>query len=110
VRCATAVLEDRPVGISVAVGGANAAGWLGGVLREHQHTSANAALVWDALTWAHADGCGWLDMLGAPDPGIAAYKRKFKPRVLEHPVGSWRAPGFALAQKAQRALASGMDR
>lgn len=104
VRCATAVLEGRPVGVSVAVGGANAAGWLGGVLREHQHTSANAALVWDAIRWAHAEGCCWLDMLGAPDPGIAAYKRKFRPRVLRHPVGSWRAPGFETARRAQQVL------
>jgi hypothetical protein len=104
VRCATAVVEDRPVGISIAIGGANAAGWIGGVLRDGQQSQANAALIWDAVQWAHAKGCDWLDMLGAPNDGIAAYKRKFKPRVLPHPVASWVAPCFTAAVRVQGRL------
>ncbi len=104
VRCATALIEDRPVGMSIAVGGANAAGWLGGVLREEQQTQANAALIWDAVEWAHAQGYDWLDMLGAPNAGIAAYKRKFKPQVLSHSVATWVAPGVAAAVKVKSRL------
>jgi hypothetical protein len=98
-RCTTAVVDGRPVGLSVAVRGANAMGWLGGVFREDQHTQANAALVWDAIQWAHAEGCGWLDMGGAPDPGIAAYKRKFKPRVEQHLLATWQSPTFVGLQR-----------
>ena len=104
VRCSTAVIDGRPVGMSITVGGINAAGWLGSVFREDQRTQAHSALVWDAIEWAHAAKCSWLDMLGAPDPGIAAYKRKFKPQILSHPVASWQAPGFATAQRAHAAF------
>ncbi|HEU5485832.1 MAG TPA: GNAT family N-acetyltransferase, partial [Microlunatus sp.] len=95
-RFATAVVEDRPVGVSITLGeGHSAVGWLGAVRRADQHTQAHAALVWDALTWASAQGYAALDMCGAPDPGIAAYKRKFKPRVETYLVGRWKAPGLA---------------
>jgi len=99
VRCATALVDGRPVGLSIAVRGANAMGWLGGVFREDQHTQANAALVWDAIQWAHGEGCAWLDMGGAPDPGIAAYKRKFRPRVEEHLLVTWQSPTFTGLQR-----------
>ncbi len=105
-RCATAVLGDRPVGMSIAIGGPNAAGWLGGVLQDAQATQANAALIWDAVEWAYAQGYDWLDMLGAPNAGIAAYKRKFKPQVLPHPVGTWAAPGVVAAVRVQTRMRS----
>jgi hypothetical protein len=104
VHCATAVVEGRPVGVSIATGGANAVGLIGGVFREHQSTQANSALVWDAVQWAHAEGCSWLDMLGAPDPGIAAFKRKFKPRALHQPQATWQMPGIATAKRWRQSL------
>lgn len=106
VRCATAVVDDRTVGVSITVGGVNAAGWIGSVFREDKRTQAHSALIWDAIQWAHAEKCSWLDMLGADDPGIAAYKRGFKPRILQHPLASWQAPGVATAQRAHAALVS----
>jgi hypothetical protein len=90
--------------MSISIGGLNAAGWMGSVFREDQRTQAHSALVWDAIEWAHGQRCSWLDMLGAPDPGIAAYKRKFKPQIPQHPVASWQAPGFATAQRAHQTL------
>jgi hypothetical protein len=104
-RCTTAVVDNRPVGISVAVRGTNAMGWLGGVFRDDQHTQANAALVWDAVQWAHAEGCAWLDMGGAPDPGIDAYKRKFKPRVEQHLLVTWQSPTFVALQRLRTSAA-----
>jgi hypothetical protein len=103
-RCATALVDERPVGICVTVRGANAMGWLGGVYRADQNTQANSALTWDAIQWAHAEGCDWIDMGGSPDPGIAAYKRKFKPRIEEHPLATWQAPGFLAAQRLHQRL------
>lgn len=94
-RCATAVVDGRPVGISITLGGRRGAvGWLGAAFRADQSTHANAALVWDAITWAAAEGYDVLDMCGAPDPGIAVYKKKFRPRIEQHLVGRWQAPGL----------------
>jgi len=42
--------------------------------------------------WAVAEGQQVLDMCGAPDPGIAAYKQKFRPRSEQHLVGRWQSP------------------
>ncbi|MCW2762907.1 MAG: Aminoacyltransferase femX [Marmoricola sp.] len=106
VRCSTAVVEGRPVGMSVTIGGLNATGWMGSVFREDQRTQAHSALVWDAIEWAHAEQCSWLDMGGAPDPGIGAYKRKFKPQIGKNTVASWEVPGLAAAQRARTALVS----
>jgi hypothetical protein len=99
VRCATAVVDGRAVGVSVTIGGQSAIGWLAAVYRADQHTQANTALVWDAITWAAGRECVQLDMCGAPDDGIAAYKRKFKPRVERHLVGRWEAPGLAVLRR-----------
>lgn len=106
-RCATAVVDGRPVGVSVTLGsGQTAVGWLGAVYRADQHTQANAALVWDAITWAAGEGYTILDMGGAPDPGIATYKRKFRPRIATHLVGRWRSPGLEMVRRARHRQAS----
>jgi CelD/BcsL family acetyltransferase involved in cellulose biosynthesis len=102
-RCATAVVGDRPVGLSITLGeGSTAVGWLGAVHRADQATQANAALVWDAITWAAGAGYATLDMCGAPDPGIAVYKRKFRPRTETYLVGRWQAPTLAAVRRLGR--------
>jgi len=99
-RCATALLDGVPVGVSITLGGTDTAvGWLGGVFHAAQASQANAALVWDAIAWAAAEGYATLDMCGAPDPGIAAYKRKFRPRVETHLVGRWQTPGVVALRR-----------
>lgn len=94
-RCATAVVDGRPVGVSITVAcETGAVGWLGATYRAEQHTQAHAALVWDAIVWAASEGQQVLDMCGAPDPGIAVYKQKFRPRTEQHLVGRWQSPGL----------------
>lgn len=99
VRCATAVIDGREVGLSIALGGAGAVGWIGSVFRDDQGSQANTALIWDAIRWAHASGYRTMDMLRAPSPGIAAYKQKFRPRVVDYQTGNWQLPGVDLAEK-----------
>ena len=99
-RCATAVVDGRPVGVSITLGGApSAVGWLGAVHRADQYTQANAALFWDAISWAAREGHVSMDMCGAPDPGIATFKRKFRPRIETHLVGRWSSPVLAAVRR-----------
>lgn len=95
-RCATAVVDGRPIGVSITLAGpTGAVGWIGAAYRAEQHTQANAALVWDAIIWAASEGQQVLDMCGAPNAGIAVYKQKFRPRTEQHLVGRWQSPGLS---------------
>ena len=104
-RCATAVVDGRPVGVSITVAcETGAVGWLGATYRAEQHTQAHAALVWDAIVWAASEGQQVLDMCGAPDPGIAVYKQKFRPRTEQHLVGRWQSPGLTRLHRFRHRL------
>lgn len=100
-RCATAVVEGEVVGMSITLGGRIAIGWLGAVFRRHQRTAATNALYWDAMVWAHGQGAHWLDMLGAPSPGIAAFKMRFRPDALTHREWSWALPAYSWLRKGR---------
>ena len=104
--CRTALLGDRPIGVCVAVGpavaggagvtgGMEAIGWLGAVSREHQRTQANSAVIWAVIEWARTAGMPGLDLLGAPDPGIAAFKARIAAPTPGQVTAIRSGPGWA---------------
>ena len=62
-------------------------------------TQASSALEWDSIRWAHSQGCAWYDMGGAPNAGIAQFKRSYRPEIRSHPVGSWTLYGLAALRR-----------
>jgi len=80
VRMATAWRQGQPAAISITVGdgdGRQAFFWQGAGRRQFRNANPNAAVYWDGIRWARARGYAQLDMVGAPDPGIAYYKSTF---------------------------------
>lgn len=106
----TVLCGDRPVGICVDVGGRVAAGWVGSVFRADQRTSAYTAMVWSELEHAVSTGAQWFDLMGAPDPGIAAYKRRYNPVELPYSEWRWQAPGYSQVRTAGSLMKAVLER
>lgn len=102
-RWTLARLNGQEVGSLVTLrSGDLAIGWIGGVLREHQRSHANVALVWDSILWAGREGAAVLDMLGSPSPGIAEFKRQFNAVRLSYTGLVTYAPGAEWLQTRRR--------
>lgn len=73
VHTTTAYLNEKPIGMQVAIGGATTMGWLIGVVPEARDSQASTALIWDLVQWARQQQFCWLDLGSAPTAGNAAF-------------------------------------
>lgn len=78
--------------------------WLGAALRQDR-LDAHAPIYWDAIGRAVEGGLEEVDMVGAPNPQIAAYKRKFGASDSDVLVAqSFRLPGYRRLQRLHQQL------
>ncbi|GAA3718532.1 hypothetical protein GCM10022204_43230 [Microlunatus aurantiacus] len=78
IRATAAVRDNEVLGALVTLAhGSETLGWMGGVFPRHRNTHAGYALYWDAIRWSHEIGARRLDTVGAPNEGIARFKRQF---------------------------------
>jgi CelD/BcsL family acetyltransferase involved in cellulose biosynthesis len=71
-------LNNRTVGVAVSlVMGERAFGWLVAIDPHYRSSHPQALLTWHALLWARDAGVAEFDLVGAPNEGIATYKRRF---------------------------------
>jgi CelD/BcsL family acetyltransferase involved in cellulose biosynthesis len=71
-------LGGRPVGVASALAaGRRVFGWQVAIDPSHRSGHPQALLTWCALRWARDAGLAEFDLVGAPNEGIATYKRKF---------------------------------
>lgn len=69
---------DRTVGVVVALATAQRAfGWLVAIDPRYRSYHPQALLTWHMLLWARDAGVAEFDLVGTPNEGIAAYKRRF---------------------------------
>ncbi|MTD43044.1 GNAT family N-acetyltransferase [Conexibacter sp. W3-3-2] len=105
-RMTTAVDADgTPVAVTIALHhGTRTHLWLGAAHRR-DGIDPHALLYWDAIEDAAARGLDAVDLVGAPTPGIVAYKRKFG--AVERPVlvgRRQRLPGYGRLQRGHARL------
>ena len=89
IRCSTAVVDGSPAGVCVSLSGRPAIGWLMASDRQFSAYHPDSALAWDAIQWAHRNKSGALDLLTAPNPGIARYKQGFDPTLRTGTTAEW---------------------
>jgi CelD/BcsL family acetyltransferase involved in cellulose biosynthesis len=71
-------LDNRTVGMVVSLATAHRAfGWLVAIDPHYRSHHPQALLTWHALLWARDAGLAEFDFVGAPNEGIATYKRRF---------------------------------
>lgn len=68
--------QGNPIAVNMsAVFGRCAAYLHGGSSGEHRNLQPNYLIMWEAMKWAHAEGCETFDLWGIPDEvGISVYK------------------------------------
>ena len=112
-RCAVAKFEGRSIGVLITITyGRRAYLFQGGVLEADRPTNAEVLLHLDAIEWAYRAGLGVLDMVGAPEPGIATFKASFgatpEPFTVARSASNSRV--YQLGQRAHQAFVSRLPR
>jgi CelD/BcsL family acetyltransferase involved in cellulose biosynthesis len=80
-------LNGRTVAVDILFLTARRAfGWQAAVDPSHQSDHPQALLTWCALLWARDAGAIEFDLTGAPNEGIATYKRRFGALERHYPV------------------------
>ncbi|HEY3644242.1 MAG TPA: GNAT family N-acetyltransferase [Gammaproteobacteria bacterium] len=86
--------------------------WDAATADEGRELSANHALVWTLLRWAHRRGCKSVDFVGTARggragsrPGIGHFKRAMGAEPVEYQIVYWCSPAYRLALAAYRILA-----
>ena len=87
--------------------------WDAATSTEGRELSANHALLWTLLRWAHRRGYKVLDFVGAARggragsrPGIGHFKRAMGAEPVQYHIVYWCSPAYRLALAAYRALAA----
>lgn len=108
-RLAVAKVSDRSIGVMVTLADSRRAYLVqGGVLRAERSTNAGVLLDLDAIRWAHGAGLAALDMVGAPNEGIANYKASFG--AVPEPFTVAQRVNSRLYKVAQRGHQAVLDR
>jgi CelD/BcsL family acetyltransferase involved in cellulose biosynthesis len=69
--------DGRTVAVNMAfAAGDRAYGWQAAVDPAYKPAYPQALLMWHGLLWARSAGASHFDLVGAPNEGIAAYKRR----------------------------------
>jgi len=102
---ATAIRRDGEVlavGLSLCFAG-RMVGWEMGMSEEGRSAGAATLLHLAEMGLARDRGIGELDVLGAPSPGLEAYKRSLGAVFRPRGVGRWQAPLVGALRRAGRA-------
>jgi CelD/BcsL family acetyltransferase involved in cellulose biosynthesis len=93
--------DNRTVGVVVALATAQRAfGWLVAIDPRYRSDHPQALLTWRVLQWARDAGVAELDLVGAPNEGIATYKRRFGAHERPYTVLLRQAPPHRAALSA----------
>lgn len=82
-------------------------GWQIAVDPAHRAARPQILLIWRAFQWARDSGASEFDMVGAPNDGIAAFKRRFGARERRYTVLQRQAFAHRMAQSARARLGAG---
>jgi CelD/BcsL family acetyltransferase involved in cellulose biosynthesis len=105
-------LDGRTVAVDISLSnGRRAFGWQAAVDPSYRSKHPQVLLVWHRLQWARDTGAIEFDTVGAPNEGIATYKRSFgaverRYTVLHTQAGPYRMANSALGQVRRRLLRS----
>jgi CelD/BcsL family acetyltransferase involved in cellulose biosynthesis len=92
---------DQVVGVVVALATAQRAfGWLVAIDPRYRSQHPQALLTWHTLLWARDAGVAEFDLVGAPNEGIATYKRRFGAHERSYTVLLRQAPPHRAALSA----------
>jgi CelD/BcsL family acetyltransferase involved in cellulose biosynthesis len=103
-------LDGRTVAVDISFSyGRRAFGWQGAVNPSYRSKHPQVLLVWHRLQWARDTGAIEFDTVGAPNEGIATYKRGFGAverhyTVLHTQAGPYLMASSALSHLRQRRL------
>ncbi len=91
IKLFVAEYQDRPLAVNIsAVFGRCAAYLHGGSSGEYANLQPNYLLMWEAIQWAHAQGCEGFDLWGIPDEiGISVYQSSGELPISDRTDGLW---------------------
>jgi lipid II:glycine glycyltransferase (peptidoglycan interpeptide bridge formation enzyme) len=83
--------EGKPIAVNMsAVFGRCAAYLHGGSSGEHANLQPNYLIMWEAMQWAHSQGCESFDLWGIPDEvGVSVYQASGELPISERTDGLW---------------------
>jgi CelD/BcsL family acetyltransferase involved in cellulose biosynthesis len=100
-------LDGQTVAVDISfISGGRAFGWQGGVNPSCRSKHPQVLLVWHRLQWARSMGAIEFDMVGAPNEGIAQFKRHFGALERPYTVLLRQARPHRIAQSALARLKS----
>lgn len=85
---------ERMSGIILLIGKEKVSFWIGAPKCSYKGLYPNEFLLWEGIRWASDHGYSTFEIIGADDPSLFPFKRKFNGEIVHYYQMKWYSPSF----------------